>query len=62
MNQIEQYIIDLAAEDLPDFNKVVRSGRDCATQIKPGTSAFLKKYDCGSEQEYKRQCMHEGRI
>jgi methylmalonyl-CoA mutase cobalamin-binding subunit len=62
MNQIEQYIIDLAAEDLPDFNKVVRSGRDCATQIKLGTSAFLKKYDCGSEQEYKRQCMNEGRI
>jgi hypothetical protein len=46
MNQIEQYIIDLAAEDLPGFNKLVRSGRDCATQIKPGTSAFIQRLAC----------------
>jgi len=61
-NQIEQRIIDLAGDEIPAVNNVVRSGYDSAVQIKPGTSAFLEKYDCSSEQEYKRQCMKEGRI
>jgi len=61
-NRIEQRIIQFVAEELPGFNTVVRSGRDSAMQINPGTSAFLEKYDCGSEQEYKRQCMKDGHI
>ena len=61
-NRIEQRIINFVAEELPGFNTVVRSGRDSAMQIKPGTSAFLEKYDCSSEQEYKCQCMKDGRI
>jgi len=61
-NQIWQRISELAAEELPGINDVVRSASDTAAQIKPGTSAFLEKYDCSSEQEYKRQCMKDGRI
>jgi hypothetical protein len=61
-NRIEQRIIDLAAEELPGFNEVVRNGGDSAAQIKPGTSAFLEKYGYSSELDYKRQCMKDGRI
>jgi len=61
-SQIALRISDLAAEEIPDCNDVVACGYDTARQIKPGTSAFLEKYGCSSELEYKCQCMKEGRI
>jgi methylmalonyl-CoA mutase cobalamin-binding subunit len=61
-SQIEQRISGLAGEEIPDFNDVIRIGSDTAAQIKPGRSAFLEKYGCSSELEYKRQCMEDGRI
>jgi methylmalonyl-CoA mutase cobalamin-binding subunit len=61
-SQIEQRISGLAGEEIPDFNDVIRIGSDTAAQIKPGRSAFLEKYGCSSELEYKRQCMKDGRI
>ena len=61
-SQIEQRISEIAAEDLPDFKAVIRGGYETAAQVVPGVSAFLDKYDCRSELEYKRQCMQQGRI
>lgn len=63
--QIQQdldFVHELSAIELPNTDQAVKEVAQLSAQITLGRSAFLQYVDCGSEYEYKRQCMSEGRI
>jgi methylmalonyl-CoA mutase cobalamin-binding subunit len=47
---------------LPDAASLIAEGRAMAKQVTVGPSPFLEEYDVGSEIEYKRKAMQQGRI
>ena len=60
--QIESQLAEFAQQALPDFRPLLKQSHEIASSVEIGRSAFLKKYACASELEYKRQCMKTGHI
>jgi len=48
--------------ELPDAQALIAEGRKTAKTIKVGTSPFLETFGVGSEADYKRRAVAEGRV